>query len=71
VSDSKGFSGGISNFDYRTANAVLMYLAAVATGSAPSTNINTLLTNGKDLAAYSEQELDRMLATLVYRGFVS
>jgi len=68
VSDARALTGGISRFDLHEALPILLYMGSVVAGGAPSSNIATLLDQGKDFQGYNEDDLDKMIALLFMRS---
>lgn len=64
IQDSKVYTGGISQFDLVSGLAADAWNAGVAADNTLSTNIPTLLNEGRDLSQKSDDELDRIIAFL-------
>ncbi len=64
IQDSTVYTGGISMFNLCTAMAATDWNGGVAADATLSTDVPTLLNEGRDLDNKSEDELDRMIAFL-------
>lgn len=64
IQDSVVFSGGISNLNQKTAEAANDWNAGVVADATLSTDVPTLLAEGRDLDNLSELQLERVLAFL-------
>jgi hypothetical protein len=64
IQDSRVYSGGLSKIDLPTAMAALEWNAGNVADATLSTDVPTLVKEGRDFAALAELELDRILIFL-------
>lgn len=64
IQDAQVYTGAISNFDMVTAMAAIDWTIGNTADATLSASLHTLMTEGRDFAQLSDDQLDRILAFL-------